>query len=439
VSEPLIAKPQDDTKSLTGAGPFDSLEDVARDVALPFQEGKRVDPTALGIDTAAAVMDVAGLMADPLGTLAASVVGWIIENVDFVREPFDKLAGDPPAIEAAATTWENIAKRLSEEKDGYQTQLASLSGWTGPAADAYKQRCTALIDNLNQSSGAASSVANKIKIAGVCVAATRTLIRDLIAELAGTLLAWGIPAAAAAIPTAGASIAAFITRAVTKAVSIGAKIMKFLSKLFKALDKLGSLAKSAGDAMRRQADELASLSRSMPNTPHGNQRAAELAHDAATRTSRADTLDRVGDSLSNTGTRVREGIENAASKVDDWAQRTSQKVDDWAARVKENGPNRKQAVKDYYERMNQPPLTTRRDDMPDPNTVSQRAGDRIDAPTSKGILDGQNWVRAVSSRDISHLMPNWGDLIAPTKEGMKETNNMFYADEKQKWDEKERK
>jgi hypothetical protein len=44
VSEPLIAKPQENSKVLTGAGPFDSLEDVARDVALPFQEGKKLDP-----------------------------------------------------------------------------------------------------------------------------------------------------------------------------------------------------------------------------------------------------------------------------------------------------------------------------------------------------------------------------------------------------------
>ncbi|MDX3662748.1 PPE domain-containing protein [Streptomyces sp. ID05-26A] len=438
MNEPLIAKPQENSKVFTGAGPFDSLEDVGRNLGLAARPDKELDAAALGIDGAASVMDVAGLLADPLGTLAASVVGWIIENVDFVREPFDKLAGDPPAIEAAATTWENISKRLSEEKEGYQDRLSSLAGWTGPAADAYKQRCTDLIDKLNQSSGAAASVANKVKIAGVCVAATRTLIRDLIAELAGTLLAWGIPAAAAAIPTAGASIAAFITRAVTKAISIGTKIMSFLSRLFKALDKLSGLAKSAGNAMRKQADELASLSKSMPNSRHGNQQAAELAHDAATRTSRADGLDKLGDNLANASTRTREAVDNAMTKVDDWAQRTSQKVDDWASSVKENGPARKKAVEDYYEHMNQPPLSARNKDMPDPNTASQRAGDSIDAPLSKGVLDGQNWVRAVSSLDISHLKPNWGDLVSPTKEGLKEYNNSFVATDEQKWEEKDR-
>jgi hypothetical protein len=259
-------------------------------------------------------------------------------------------------------------------------------------------------------------------VAGAVVAATRALIRDLLADLAGTLLMWGIPAAASAIPTAGASIAAFITRAVTKAVEIGTKIARFVAKLFKALDKLGSLAKRAGEAMRRQADDLAALSRQMPNSRYGNQRAAELASDSATRVSRADTLDNVGEGLGNASRRIQDGVDNAMTKVDDFAQRTSRKVDDWANRVKENGPARKQKVKDIYEKMNHPPLTTRRENIGDPGYAAGRAADRVDSPMSKGVLDGQNWVRAVASKDISHLMPNYGDLVHPAKELGKELN-----------------
>lgn len=60
--------------------------------------------------------------------------------------------------------------------------------------------------------------------------------------------------------------------------------------------------------------------------------------------------------------------------------------------------------------------------MGDPRSGLGHAADRVDAPMSKGLLDGQNWVRAVSSRDISHLMPNWGDLVHPAKELSKELN-----------------
>ncbi|MCG8921249.1 WXG100 family type VII secretion target [Lentzea sp. CC55] len=418
MSNPLIVQKKDEPKWFAGAGFADTGEDLVR----PFIEGKDIDPVALGIDGAAMVLDVAGLLTDPLGTLASSVVGWIIENVGFIREPFDKLAGDPPSIEAVGNTWENIAKRLGDEATAYENQAKALADWTGDAADAYRARCTKLVEHLRGSSAAAFSAANKIKVAGAIVAATRALIRDLLADLAGTLLMWGIPAAASAVPTAGASIAAFITRAVTKAVEIGTKIARFVAKLFKALDKLGSLAGKAGDAMRRQADDLAALSRQMPNSSYGNQRAAELASDSATRVSRADTLDNVGEGLGNTSRRVQDGVDNAMNKVDDLAQRTSRKVDEWAQRVKDNGPARKQKVKDLYEKLNQPPLTTRRQDMGDPSHWGGRAGDHVDAPLTKGLLDGQNWVRAVASRDIGHLMPHYGDVAHPAKELGKEMN-----------------
>ncbi|MEU0883819.1 hypothetical protein ABZ345_34885 [Lentzea sp. NPDC005914] len=418
MSNPLIAKKEKDPKRLAGAGMFDTAEDLV----MPFAQGKSIDPIAFGIDGGALALDVAGFLTDPLGTLASSVVGWIIENVGFIREPFDQLMGDPPAIEAIGTTWENISKRLSDEADNYESQAKTLGDWTGHAADSYRTRCSSLVAHLRGSSAAASSAANKIKVAGAVVAATRALIRDLLADLAGTLLMWGIPAAASAIPTAGASIAAFITRAVTKAVEIGTKIARFVSKLFKALDKLGSLAKKAGAAMRKQADDLASLSRQMPNSRHGNQRAAELASDSATKVSRADSLDKVGDGLGNASRRIQDGVDNTMNKVDELAQRTSQKVDDWANRVRENGPARKQKVRDFYESMNQPPLSTRKENTGDPQAGLARAADRVDAPMSKGLLDGQNWVRAVSSRDISHLMPNWGDLVHPAKELSKELN-----------------
>ncbi|MEO6082872.1 MAG: hypothetical protein ABIQ18_07180 [Umezawaea sp.] len=137
MSNPLVAKIEDSTKPATGAGP---LEDLGRDVLLPLQEGKSIDMTTLGIDATAMPFDIAGAVADPLGTLASSIVGWIIENVDFVRKPFDDLAGDPPAIEAAATTWENVAKRLAETNQAYAADFKKVAKWTGPAADAYRAR-----------------------------------------------------------------------------------------------------------------------------------------------------------------------------------------------------------------------------------------------------------------------------------------------------------
>ncbi|HEX8870148.1 MAG TPA: hypothetical protein VF821_31085 [Lentzea sp.] len=53
MSNPLIAKKEDDNKWLAGAGMFDTAEDLVK----PFTEGKDIDPVALGIDGAALALD----------------------------------------------------------------------------------------------------------------------------------------------------------------------------------------------------------------------------------------------------------------------------------------------------------------------------------------------------------------------------------------------
>jgi hypothetical protein len=438
VANELIAQPQDDGKLLAGAGPFDTIEDLGRDIALPFQEGKEVNAVSLGINTAALAIDAVGAAVDPFGTLASSVVGWIIENIGPVRQAFDDLMGDPPAVEAAANTWTNVAGRMDSIRSSYEKGLKDLSGWTGPAANEYKKQAAGLMDGLANAKAAAESTAEKIKIAGVLVTTTRALVRDLLAELAGTLIAWGIPAAAAAVPTAGASIAAFITRAVTKAVEIGAKIARFLKQLFGALDKLADMAKRAATAMRGKADDLARLARQMPDTPVGNQRAADLLSQSGTRAARADTLDNVGNRLESAATSGRNGLDNAANRMDSWATSTRQRANDWADRVKSNGPARRDAVRNRYNQMGQPPLNTRADGMT-PNHSLGRAADPIDSKTGKGIFDGQNWVRAVGSRDIGHLMPAGGDAWVVAKEAGKATNAMFFSNDTTKWHENDRK
>jgi uncharacterized protein YukE len=438
VTNELIAKPQDDGKLLAGAGPFDTAEDLYRDAALPFQEGKGVNAVSLGINAGAMAIDVVGAAVDPFGTLASSVVGWIIENIGPVRRAFDDLMGDPPAVEAAANTFTNIAGRMADIRGSYESALSGLAGWTGPAADKYKEQAKGLMDGLTNAEAAAESTANKIKIAGVLVTTTRALVRDILAELAGTLITWGIPAAAAAIPTAGASVAAFITRAVTKAVEVGAKIARFLKQLFGALDKLADMAKRAATAMRGKADELARLARDMPSTPHGTQRAADLLNQSGTRAARADSLDNAASRMDGMATSGRNGLDRAANSMDSWAANTNRRVNDWASRVKSNGPGRRDAVRNAYNRAGQPPLSTRSDNMTPNNPVGRRA-DPVDSHTGKGTFDGQNWVRMVGSRDVRHIMPTAGDGLVVVKEAGKATNAMFFSNDTTKWSENDRK
>jgi hypothetical protein len=398
----LVADVKKEEKSFTGAGPLDGIEDLKGNIDNAFQEGKSIDPVQLGIDGAGLALDVAGAVADPLGTLASSAIGWIIENVRFVREPFDKLMGDPPAIEAAAKTWENISKHLSDVANQHKDSLSQVREWTEQSGLAYRGEAANLNDHINNAAAGASSAGNKIKTAGAIVAATRALMRDLLAELAGTLLVWGLGALASAVPTAGASVAAFVVRAVSKALEIAAQVAKYLKQLFKALENVGGLAKSAIEALTKRADDLAQGGKSATAGRSLNSPGAKNTFEDAAR-NKADDL---------------------RAKADQWDQKAA---DNWQ-KSKDRGHGMDQSAWGH-DRPGAPSSPA-----PDGSIPAGRPGlaERTDSATGKGMLDGQNIARAVFSGDLGHVAPKAGDVLYPAKEVGKEFNKAHGQDDNEK-------
>lgn len=373
----LQADIQVEDKALTGAGPADGIEDFAANIENVFHEGSQVDPAQLAIDGAGMALDAVGFLTDPLGTLASSVVGWLIENVEWIREPFDNLMGDPAAIEAAANTWSNISKHLGDVAGQYKGSMTQIHEWQGQSGKAYRGHAAQLFDHVKNAETAASSVANKIKVAGCWVGATRALVRDLIAEFVGTLIAWGAAALASSWFTFGGSVAAFIARAVAKAVEVAGTIAQYLKKLFAAMDELGSLAKNAGNVLRKRTDDLAGMNDFVPPAPR----------------QQSPKWDSVTNSMNTKA-------QNLRVTADRWDEQGG-------------------------------PLA---------NTRLGRTVDQADARLSKGVLDGGNWARAMSGdlgqhrpnlQDLGNIKPNLaGDTIAAGKEAGKEYNKAFLQDER---------
>ena len=431
----LVAKPQEDGKMFTGAGPLDGFEDIGGNIDNAFQEGKSVDPVQLGIDGAGAALDIAGAVTDPLGTLASSAVGWIIENVGFIREPFDKLMGDPPAVEAASNTFANIAQQLTYVGQQHKDSLSQITGWQEQSGQAYRGEAKNLGEHIANAAAGAESAANKIKIAGILVAATRALIRDLLAELAGTLIVWGLGALASAVPTAGASVAAFVTRAVTKAVEIAGKIAQFLKKLFRALDKLGGLAKGSSDALRQRADDLAATAASRADTGLDARLKMKEQHMADNLRQKADARDARDQKLDDFTDRTNQKADELRNKADGYDQKAREKWQENRQNARE-GHDMSAAG---YDR-----LTTRADATSDGPLSGTRLGNvasTVDGALGKSMTDGQNMIRGAMSGDImGHLKPGWGDVIPGAKEGMKETNKAYGQEDSEKpFDEKDRK
>lgn len=260
-ADDLIAKPED-TDWFEGAGVVSDIADVAR-VGAEAGDGPGFVPSRISTPQATIALGGAGLSvlaaeANPIEALAEVGLGWLIEHVDFLREPFDQLAGDPNEIKAHARTWHNVGRELGRIADDQQRELDRLGAWQGVAADAYRQAAGRQDDVLRRNADSAERLAGEILANGATVAAVRSVVRDMIVDFVITLAEWAIGALATAAASAGASIAAVIASAVASAVRTAEKLARLIAKLLEHLAESGAkLGKLAGTA-QRLASELAS-------------------------------------------------------------------------------------------------------------------------------------------------------------------------------------
>ncbi|MGH4012707.1 MAG: WXG100 family type VII secretion target [Pseudonocardiaceae bacterium] len=241
---PLVTAPED-ASSRDGAGIVDSMWQT-------WDEFGGADAPGTVVQGAGASLDSLGAIVDPLGTLAAAGVGWLIEHCEPLRWPLDQLAGDPQAIEAVSQTWHNIAAEMRDI--GFDIGAAATNdtaGWHGQAADAYRHKAAELAAEIGAMDAGASGVAGAVATGGVLVGVFRGLIRDLVAECIGQLISKALIAAASSVVTLGGSVGAFIAWAVGKiGITIGkiaAKISELLATLGELLGKLGKLGGQLGE------------------------------------------------------------------------------------------------------------------------------------------------------------------------------------------------
>lgn len=243
--ESTKAADQNNTSNpLSGGGGAENFYGVCQ--AIDNNDWDSAGLNALGLG-----VDVVGLAADPLGTLFSWGFGWMIENISFLREPFDALMGNPDAISGMASTWENVGKELKKVGQEYGQSVQGTTGWEGQAGDAYRKLGADISQKVDQLAAASTSMKSAVDGAGAVVGAVRGIVRDIIAgalgEIVSCLLKWGIAAACTAGIAAGGAIADAIRIALKWAEKISEWMKKLgtvLHNLWSKLDELGSAATS---------------------------------------------------------------------------------------------------------------------------------------------------------------------------------------------------
>ncbi|NUT93704.1 MAG: WXG100 family type VII secretion target, partial [Saccharothrix sp.] len=223
-----------------GRDPSHLIGDVQGTVAAV----ERGDWVQAGLGIANTAMSIVGMASNPLSGFLSAGFSWAIQHVDFLREPFDALLGNPQAIQKMSSDWASAAKQIEGIVADYRrTAVEETRGWRGRSADGYREAAKKHASGLETLSKAAHGISNAAKGAGELVAQVRKTIMDLISKAVSDMVMKIIQWLSVSWLTFGASIAAAIADIIQMAVNYAKKLADFLQKLGNSLKKLIDLIK----------------------------------------------------------------------------------------------------------------------------------------------------------------------------------------------------
>ncbi|MDP9793974.1 hypothetical protein J2S43_002486 [Catenuloplanes nepalensis] len=225
---------------------------------LPF--GEAVKNTVSGIpaginegdwsDLYSAAADLGGnalsFYLDPLNWLISAGLTFLIDFVQPLEDLLSLFTGNAERIEPYAKKWEELGTALVPlAAAARQAADDDLIEWQGRDADAAKARLHQFADAVEATGGEASSINGILTLFSKIMGAAQQIIIGIIATLIEwMIIEWGL-AMAAAVPTAGASVAAAgvatgvqATVATSRAVRIVDKVVSLLHKMGAVLQKV---------------------------------------------------------------------------------------------------------------------------------------------------------------------------------------------------------
>ncbi|SER92015.1 MULTISPECIES: hypothetical protein [Lentzea] len=233
----------------TGAGVVDSVAGFV-DSLTSESEGEGPDVIDVALGGAGMVVDVVATMANPLGMLASAGVGWLLEHVDFLREPLDALLGNPDEINANTDQLKQAALQMKMVAQEHREDMRAVSDWEGASGDAFKREMEQMAGEYEALGKTMDGTAAIYALSGALVCELRSLVFGWISDLIGELIASALIAAASAVVTLGSSIAAFAGYAGTRAAMMATKIAGRLSKLASAMARFGGRMAKLAEKMQ---------------------------------------------------------------------------------------------------------------------------------------------------------------------------------------------
>jgi hypothetical protein len=243
MANPLVAGPVDVSTPFAGAFLLEDGEALCAAI-------KSGDWVAGGMAAFSTAADTVAMVSDPLGSLIASGLGWVMEHIEPLKGWMNDLTGDAGEVAGFAGTWTNVYGQMTASADELARVLGDLDGMEGDAIEAYRAFQADAEKHLRAAGTWADAMAVGLQIASTIVKIVHDLVRDAIAQVVGSVVSY----AATLVLTAGLATPLVIEQVSTRVASLVGRIGKTITQLLSSgkqlsslLDKLQVLFKKADD------------------------------------------------------------------------------------------------------------------------------------------------------------------------------------------------
>lgn len=242
-ANPLVAGPVDTSTAFGGAGLLDSVTQLSASLQSGDWLAAGLSGVGVALDTAAAVMD-------PLGSLIAAGLGWLMEHLEPLKGWLNDLTGDAGAVLGFAATWENVATAMNGAGDELNRIVAAdLEAMSGASVVAYATYANNLADRVRAGGGSASAMASALRTCSTVVQVVHDLVRDTLAQLVGSIISW----AAELVLTVGLATPYVVSQVTTRVSSLAVRVGRSVTDLLTSAKSLKGLLEAMKDVLARLA------------------------------------------------------------------------------------------------------------------------------------------------------------------------------------------
>ena len=220
-----------------GFGAAETIKN-ASDSETPVQDAA----AGLGTEIAKLSADIGFFLLDPIGTLVSAGLTIVLDLVQPLDDLLLMVSGDDGEMQRQIDVLKQVESALSVLGDEVERDAnANITSWQGDAATSAGNEVGGFNASADALAVTAAEVAQLLDWARMTAEAIYEVIKAIIAELVSWLVTRGIVALATAPVSAGASVAAFLISAVSKAVTIFMKAMKKFTLAQKIFTKIGEV------------------------------------------------------------------------------------------------------------------------------------------------------------------------------------------------------